>query len=397
MKFAADLAPFVGTSAACAALSVPRATYYRQSKAALAPPVVTTPPSSPRGLSPKERGEVLSALNSDEHADLAPRQVFARLLDGGVYLCAIRTMYRLLAQNAQVRERRDQLRHPTYKKPELRATGPNQVWSWDITKLLGPGKWTYYHLYVLLDIFSRYVVGWMVASCEAADLARRLIQEAYERQGIKPGQVVVHADRGTSMTSKAVALLYADLGISQSHSRPRVSNDNPYSEAQFKTCKYRPDFPDRFGSLEDARAYCGPLFHWYNHEHYHTGLGLLTPAVVHHGRVDEVLAVRDEALARAYAAHPERFVRKVPHAKRPPPVAWINPPLPIELIHPGLPGHPDPRSSILDHPEPSPLGQLSTNHLLELSNPVPVSNTGGQPVRTSHASDNQQLLSAAAH
>jgi len=339
---------------------------------------------------------VLATLNSDEHADLAPRQVFARLLDRGTYLCAIRTMYRLLAQNAQVRERRNQLRHPTYKKPELRATGPNQVWSWDITKLLGPGKWTYYHLYVLLDIFSRYVVGWMVASCEAADLAKRLITDAYERQGIKPGQVAVHADRGTSMTSKAVALLYADLGITQSHSRPHVSNDNPYSEAHFKTCKYRPDFPDRFGSLEDARGYCGRLFHWYNHEHYHTGLGLLTPAVVHHGRVDEVLAVRNETFARAYAAHPERFVGHLPLAKRPPEVAWINPPHPIELANPGLPGHADPRSSILGHPEPSFLGQLSANGILDPSDTGLLSHTDDQPARTSRVPDNQQLLSAAA-
>ena len=397
MKFAAELAPFVGTSAACAALSVPRASYYRQSKAALAPLVVTTPPPSPRGLSPAERSEVLSVLNAQEHADLAVAQVFALLLDRGIYYCSIRTMYRLLSQNGQVRERRDQLRHPTYKKPELRATGPNQVWSWDITKLLGPEKWTYYYLYVLLDIFSRYVVGWMVASCEAAELDKRLIGEAYERQGIKPGQIVVHADRGTSMTSKAVALLYADLGICQSHSRPHVSNDNPYSEAQFKTCKYRPDFPDRFGSLPDARGYCGPLFHWYNHEHYHSALGLLTPAVVHYGRVNEVLAVRDEALVRAYAAHPERFVRKVPHAKRPPPVAWINPPHPIELVHPGLPGHPDPRSSILGHPGTPPLGQLSTTRPLELSGAISISNTDDQPRRTSHALHNQQLLSAAAH
>jgi putative transposase len=396
MKLAADLAPFVGTSAACAALSVPRATYYRQARAASAPPPVAAAPTSPRALTRMERCKVLSALDDDAHADLAVRQVFARLLDRGIYLCAIRTMYRLLAQDGQVRERRDQLRHPTYKKPELRATGPNQVWSWDITKLLGPEKWTYYYLYVLLDIFSRYVVGWMVASCEAAELAKRLISEAYERQGVKPGQVTVHADRGTSMISKAVALLYADLGICQSHSRPHVSNDNPYSEAHFKTCKYRPDFPDRFGSVEDARGYCGPLFHWYNHEHHHSGLGLLTPAVVHHGRVDEVLAVRDAALARAYAAHPERFVRQHPRAKRPPAVVWINPPHPVELVQPGLPGHPDPRSSILGHPATSLLGQSSSTGLLDRSDVEPII-LGGRVVRTSRTSDHQQLLPAPAH
>ena len=369
MSLVEDLSPFVGTSAACVALSVPRATYYRRCRAASAAPAAAATKRSPRGLSAQDRREVLEVLNRDEHVDLAPRQVFARLLDLGVYLCSIRTMYRLLKQNAQIRERRDQLRHPTYKKPELRANGPNQVWSWDITKLLGPEKWTYYHLYVLLDIFSRYVVGWMVATCEATDLAKRLIQDAYDRQGIKPGQITVHADRGTSMTAKPLALLYADLGVCQSHSRPRVSNDNPYSEAQFKTFKYRPGFPDRFGSVEDARAHCEPLFHWYNHVHYHSGIGLLTPAVVHHGRVDEVIAVRDEALVRAYTAHPERFVRQAPRSKRPPAVAWINPPHPIEIMHPGLPGHPDPRS---------------------------LSRSDDQSARTSHASDNQQLLSAAA-
>jgi putative transposase len=396
MSFVLDLSPFVGTSAACVALSVPRGTYYRRCRAASAAPAVAAARRSPRGLSAQEQREVLDVLNRDEHVDLPPRQVFARLLDRGVYLCGFRTMYRLLAQNAQVRERRDQLRHPTYKKPELRATGPNQVWSWDITKLLGPEKWTYYHLYVLLDIFSRYVVGWMIATREAAELAKRLIQDAYEREGIKPGQVTVHADRGTSMTSKPLALLYADLGVCQSHSRPHVSNDNPFSEALFKTSKYRPGFPDRFGSVEDARGYFGPMFHWYNHVHYHTGIGLLTPAVVHQGRVDEVIAVRDEVLVRAYTEHPERFVRQVPRAKRPPAVAWINPPHPIEIVHPGLLGHPDQRSSILGHPTTSLLGQLSANDLLEPSDTGSLSHSGDQRVRTSHASDNQQLLSAAA-
>ncbi|MBK8101376.1 MAG: transposase [Planctomycetes bacterium] len=327
----------------------------------------------------------MAALNCDEHADLPVRQVFACLLDQGVYLCAIRTMYRLLARNAAVRERRDQLRHPTYKRPELRATAPNQVWSWDITKLLGPEKWTYYHLYVLLDIFSRYVVGWMVASCESAELAKRLIGEAYERQGITPGQIVVHADRGASMTSKPLALLYADLGINQSHSRPHVSNDNPYSEALFKTGKYRPDFPDRFGSIEHARTYCGSLFDWYNHQHYHTGIALLTPAVVHHGRVDDVLAVRNDALARAYADHPERFAR-APRAKRPPPAVWINPPHPIEIGNHGLPGHPDPRSSILGHPANPPLRQIALNPDF----------TTATPTEHSHASARSRPLGALA-
>jgi len=250
---------------------------------------------------------------------------------------------------------------------------------------------------VLLDIFSRYVAGWMVATREAADLAKRLISDAYERQGIQPGQVVVHADRGTSMTSQAVALLFADLGIIQSHSRPHVSDDNPYSEAHFKTCKYRPDFPDRFGSLEHARAYCGPLFDWYNNQHYHSGIGLLMPANVHFGRVDEVIAVRDEALARAYAAHPERFVRKPPRASRPPAVAWINPPRPIELAEQGLPGHPDPRSSILGHPGEPPLGKSCRNGHLPGAEPQTTGPTAEPAVRTSNPSDNQQPLTAPAH
>lgn len=397
MSLVPDLAPFVGTSRACGVLSVPRATYYRRGRAASAAPRTASARHSSRALSIQERREVLDVLNSDEHVDLPPRQVFARLLDRGVYLCAIRTMYRLLAQNAQVRERRDQLRHPTYKKPELRATGPNQVWSWDITKLLGPEKWTYYHLYVLLDIFSRYVVGWMVATREATELAKRLIQDAYVRERIKPGQVTVHADRGTSMTAKPLALLYADLGVCQSHSRPRVSNDNPFSEAQFKTFKYRPGFPERFGSVEDARGHCESLFRWYNHEHYHTGIGLLTPAMVHHGRVDEVIAVRDEALVRAYAAHPERFVRQAPQAKRPPEVSWINPPHPIAIVASGLPGHSSPSSSILGHPATSLLGQLPENGSLDPRDAASLSHSGGQRVRASHAPGNEHLHSAAAH
>ena len=237
-------------------------------------------------------------------------------------------MYRVLRQHDAVRERRDQLRHPNYVKPELLATAPNQVWSWDITKLLGPQKWTYFHLYVLMDIFSRYVVGWMVATRESAELAQRLIRDACAREGIVQGQLTIHSDRGTSMTSKSLALLLADLGVVRSLSRPQVSNDNPYSEAQFKTVKYRPGFPDRFGSVEDARQRSGALLEWYNHEHRHSSLALLTPADVHHGRGAQRLIIRDRALLDAYAAHPERFVRGLPAARRPPVAAWINPPAP---------------------------------------------------------------------
>jgi putative transposase len=246
-------------------------------------------------------------------------------------------MYRILEAEQCVRERRQQLRHPNYTKPELLATAPNQVWSWDITKLLGPRKWTHFHLYVLLDIFSRYVVGWMVASRESAELAQRLIREACERNHVTPDQLTIHSDRGPSMTSKPLALLYADLGIVRSLSRPHTSNDNPFSEAQFKTLKYRPDFPDRFGSIEDARAHAGALLDWYNNEHRHSSLALLTPADVHQGRVDARLEVRDRALDAAFAQHPERFVLGPPKAPRPPANAWINPPPRNQDQQPQLP------------------------------------------------------------
>ena len=273
-----------------------------------------------------ERQSVLDVLNSDEFADLAVPQVYARVLDRGRYHCSIRTMYRILQENQCVRERRQQLCHPNYAKPELLATGPNQVWSWDITKLLGPRKWNHFNLYVLLDIFSRYVVGWVVASRESARLAQRMIKDACQRNGVTPDQLTIHSDRGPSMTSKTLALLYADLGIVRSVSRPHTSNDNPYSEAQFKTLKYRPEFPERFGSVEDARLHARVLLDWYNNEHRHSGLALLTPADVHFGRVSDRLKVCDRALAAAYKLHPERFVRSVPRAPRPPEDAWINPP-----------------------------------------------------------------------
>jgi putative transposase len=239
-------------------------------------------------------------------------------------------MYRLLEQAGEVRERRDQLRHPVYVKPELLASRPNEVWSWDITKLLGPAKWTYFYLYVLLDIYSRYVVGWMVAHRESAALAKKLIAESVRKQSIERGQLTVHADRGSSMTSKPVALLLADLGVTKTHSRPSVSNDNPFSEAQFKTLKYRPEFPDRFGSIEDSRAFCVGFFDWYNNRHYHSGLALLTPVTVHYGEAAAVIERRGDVLAAAYAAHPERFVRRAPQPAAPPTAVWINPPKPAD-------------------------------------------------------------------
>lgn len=281
----------------------------------------------PRSLSDAEKDEVLEHLRSERFVDKSPASVFAELLDEGRYLCSIRTMYRILAANGEVRERRDQRRHPSYVEPQLEATGPNQVWSWDITKLKGPAKWTYFHLYVILDIFSRHVVGWLVAKQESTLLANRLISETCERQEIAPSELVLHADRGTSMTSKGVAQLLADLGVTKSHSRPRVSNDNPFSEAQFKTLKYRPSFPGSFESLTEARDFLGSFFRWYNEDHYHSGIALLTPSSVHHGRAAEVLEQRQAVLDAAYAAHPERYVAGAPQVTPLPRVVRIGKPL----------------------------------------------------------------------
>ena len=316
---------------ACSALGLPRATYYR-SQAPTSPP---TPASasetrprktSPRALDDEERRSVLELVHQPRFVDLAVPQVYATLLDEGVYLCSPRTMYRVLAKAGEVRERRDQLRHPVYKKPELLATAPNQVWSWDITKLRGPEKWTYFYLYVLLDIFSRYAVGWMVARCESAALASRLIGESLKKQAIQSGKLIIHSDRGAPMRAKTLALLMTDLGVEQSFSRPHVSDDNPFSEAQFKTVKYRPDFPDRFGSLEDTRTHMTALFDWYNNRHRHSGIAWLTPADVHFGRAEAVRAKRAVVLQNAYQRHPERFVHEQPTPTHLPSEVWINPP-----------------------------------------------------------------------
>jgi putative transposase len=281
-----------------------------------------------RGLSQTEKASVRQVLDSPRFQDQAPQEVYATLIDEGQYLCSVRTMYRILAENTEVRERRNQLQHPNYVKPELLATQPNQLWSWDITKLLGPAKWTYYYLYDIMDVFSRYVVGWLIAEREAASLAEMLIAETCLRQNILPGQLTVHADRGSSMTSRPVALLMADLGVTKTHSRPHVSNDNPFSEAQFKTLKYRPDYPARFGCQPDARGWAQDFFQWYNYEHHHTALGLLTPADVHFGRTQAVLAQRQQVLTAAYLKNPERFVQGQPKPPQLPQAVWINPPKP---------------------------------------------------------------------
>jgi len=332
IQAAEQLAKDVGVSAACRALGVPRSSLYR---ARYAKPTAKPRPRPERALSQAEKAAVRQELNSERFWDSSPRQVYATLLDEGTYLCHWRTMYRILDEYTEVRERRNQLQHPDYTKPELLATGPNQLWSWDITKLKGPAKWTYYYLYVILDVFSRYVVGWMIAERETASLARELIAASCTKQGIQPEQLTLHADRGSSMRSKSLALLLADLGVTKTHSRPYVSNDNPYSEAQFKTMKYRPDYPDRFGSLVDARAWARSFFQWYNHEHRHSGLGLMTPAAVHYGQAQAVYQQRQRVLQAAYAAHPERFVRGLPTPPELPTAVWINRPQTVDEIGDG--------------------------------------------------------------
>jgi putative transposase len=326
----ARLAPRIGTRAACAACGVAQASWYRRHRASPLParraPVPHRDRVQPRALAPAERAAILAALHADRLADLAPAEVWAILLDEGTYPGSLSTFCRLLRAAGETRERRSQATHPAAVKPELMADEPNRVWSWDITKLHGPAKWTYYYLYVILDIYSRYAVGWMVATCESAALAEKLIAATIDKQHVSRGQLALHADRGSSMTSKPVTFLLAGLGVIQSHSRPRVSNDNPYSEAQFKTLKYRPGFPSRFPSIEAARAHCQAFFPWYNTQHRHTGLGLHTAADVHHGTAAAVRASRAAVLAAAYRQHPERFVRSPPAPPALPAIAWINPP-----------------------------------------------------------------------
>ncbi len=308
----------------CRAFGVPRATFYRHR--APHPSANAGTRRHPRRLSEGEEQSVLDVLNSDRYMDESVPEVYADLLDQGSYLCSQRTMYRILEANEAVRERRDQRRHPEYAKPELLATAPNQVWSWDITKLKGPRKWSYYYLYVIMDIYSRCVVGWMVAGRESASLAERLIMETCEKQDITKAQLIIHADRGTSMKSKLVAQLMADLGITKTHSRPYTSNDNPYSEAQFKTLKYHHTFPKSFGCIEDAQAYLRGFFEWYNQVHKHSGIGYVTPQSLHSGQAHAIREERRRVLAQAFAKHPERFVKGMPEPPKIPDAAWINKP-----------------------------------------------------------------------
>ena len=324
MIAAEELAPQVGVEPACRALGVSRATFYRRKRPT--PGHQQPRPTPARALSQQERERVVDVLSSDRFVDRSPAEVFSTLLDEKTYLCSERTMYRVLAECQPVRERRNQLQHPQYAKPELMATAPNQVWSWDITKLLGPKKWTYYDLYVLLDIYSRYAVGWMVADRENSALAGRLIEETCTKQGVEPKVLTLHSDRGSPMTSKCTAQLLGDLGVTRSLSRPQVSDDNPFSEAQFKTLKYHPGFPRRFTDMNHATGHCRSFFPWYNTEHRHGGISMLTPHDVHHGQAPAVIAERKRTLEAAWVAHPDRFVRGIPKPSPLPEAVWINPP-----------------------------------------------------------------------
>lgn len=324
-----ELAAQIGVKSACEVLNVARSRVYRKRQAKREP---LPRPTASHGLSEGERQQVRETLNSERFMDQAPRQVYAALLDEGQYLCHWRTMYRILHAHGEVCERRLTRRHPTYKKPELLAEHPNEVWSWDITHLRGPVKWSGYKLYTVLDIFSRYVVGWMIAEVESSELAKQLIAETARKQGIRPDQLTLHADNGSPMTGRPLSQMLLDLGITRSHSRPHTSDDNPFSEAQFKTMKYRPDYPDRFDSIEAARQWARVFFAWYNDDHYHSGLNLMTPASVHCGQADAVQQQRQSVMAAAFEACPARFRAGMPLVKGAPSAVYINPPKPAKNL-----------------------------------------------------------------
>ena len=323
MEMSKSLSASIGVVAACGVLGLPRSYWYRQQQ-----PHENKPPrrAPPRTLSDEACEQIRTVLNSERFRNQAPRQIYATLLDEGVYYCHWRTMYRILAQHDEVQERRQQRTHPRYTKPELLATAPNQLWSWDITKLKGEVRLTYYYLYVILDIYSRYVVGWLLDTAESEQAAHKLIVQTCTKQGIIPGQLTLHADRGPSMMAKSVEQLLLDLDVAKSHSRPYTPNDNPFSEAHFKTLKYRPDYPGRFASYEQSAAWAATLFEWYNNQHYHTALKLMTPVSVHYGFESQVRAQRQQVLEQAYRAHPERFVQGAPALQPLPATVWLNPP-----------------------------------------------------------------------
>jgi putative transposase len=398
METAEELGKEIGVRSACEALGVPRASVYRRRQPAGPADPKTNPRKPPRSLSPKERESVKEVLFAERHMDASPREIYAKLLDEGRYLCSVRTMYRILDENQACRERRDQLRHPNYEKPELLATGANQVWSWDITKLKGPEKWTYYYLYSILDIYSRYTVGWMLARRESTDLAKRLIEETIDKQHVSRDQLTLHSDRGPSMASHGVAQLLASLGVTKSHSRPHVSNDNPFSESQFKTMKYRPEFPKRFDSFEQSHEFCRGFFRWYNDEHYHVGIGLMTPATVHYGEADQARESRQQILHAAYARHPERFVRGKPAAPQVPTAVYINAPKPPEPTHEKRlpePQCPQKPSTSLTHPRSGyPSSSCVPAELASVS-PDNQHDTGCSPFEhPSHSSENSGGLGA---
>lgn len=331
MPYIKEMRPQVPVTIACETLSIPRGSYYRAvqngqgKKESLKPTPIRQ--AHPRALSASEEKAVHSLLNSERFQDMTPYEIYGTLLDEDQhYLCSIRTMYRILKKHEETTPRGRQKARTSYTKPELLARGPNQVWSWDITKLKTETKWAYYYLYVMMDIFSRYVVGWLIAARESATLAEELMASCYLQQGIQPKQLTIHADRGSAMTSKTVAQLLIDLEVEKTHSRPYTSNDNPFSEAQFKTVKYRPDYPARFGAIASARAWARPFFQWYNHQHRHTSLALMTPAMIHAGKAAQITKQRTQILQAAYLAHPERFVRGQPMPDRVPDAVWINPP-----------------------------------------------------------------------
>ncbi len=357
MEMAQSFVLALGVAAVCVALGLSRATWYRFAQQAISPAPalpsldhnvpskksVVAPKvlvhSHPRALTDSEEAKVLDVLHETRFQDKAPAQIYAALLDEGVRLCSIRTMYRILHKHGEVHERRQNAMRPLYIRPELLATAPNQLWSWDITLLRGPHAGTYYYLYVMIDVFSRYVVGWMVAQAQNASLAKRFISATCKKQGIKAQQLNIHNDRGAPMTARSTMDLLRRMEIKQTFSRPRVSDDNPYSESHFKTLKYRPNFPNRFPSLEATRSFLIGFFKWYNEEHFHSGIALLPPSIVHHGRSEEVLLKRDKVLQSAFLGHPERFVNGAPKAPRPPTEVWINRPTErSEKVQAGLPG-----------------------------------------------------------
>jgi putative transposase len=336
MQTVETLTAVVGVQAACEALAVPRSSLYaaRQPRPETAPRPAGPPANA---LTPAEKAAVLGELNSARFADQTPYEVYPQLLDDGRYLCSLRGMYRILAENQAVRDRRDHLRHPVRPAPQVVARRPNQVWVWDITRLLGTLKYQCFYLYLVLDLFSRFIVGWLIAEKQSGDYAEQLLAASYRRFQLTPKQLTVHSDNGGPMTAKPVEWLFSDLGIQASLSRPHVANDNPHAEAGFKTLKYHPTYPDRFDDLAHAGRWMRDFEQWYCYQHHHSALGLMTPAAVHFGTADQLWDKRQAVLHAAYQAHPERFSRGQPVPPRWPAEVWINAPKTVPLSGECLP------------------------------------------------------------